>query len=138
MTAPSSRLHADALYALLDADPVLTTYDHEVPDNPVTPYAVLYVRPGVAGSPNAALGSPDLTMPFQVTAVGTDRNEALGAIDRARAAYLEKTPVVAGRSCEPIWEEASLDVRRDETTRTADGRPLFYGAVLFGLLSHPA
>jgi hypothetical protein len=138
VSVPSSRTHTDAFLALLTAGGV-TWFDNDVPAAPVTPYTVVYTDPGTARSPVLALGSVDLTQLIQCTSVGADRNEATAEVDAVRAALLEKVPVLAGRSFDPIEQEpGGPGVTKDDDTRTADGRVLFYGVTLWRIHSTPA
>jgi hypothetical protein len=136
VTFPSARTHTDAFLVLLAA---LTVYDNDVPATPPsTPYTVVYTDPGIAHSPVLSLGSVDLTMVVQCTSVGGDRNEATAEVDAVRAAVLEKVPTLAGRSFDPIFQEASRPVTKDDEARTADGRVVFYGVTLWRVHSTPA
>lgn len=138
MTAPSARTTTDALLALLTAGGI-TRFDNDVPATPATtPYTVLYTDTGMASSPTLALGSQDLSMVVQTTSVGADRNEATAEVDAVRAAFLEKVPAVAGRSFDPIAQEAARPIQKDDDTRTGDGRVLFYGVTLWRVTSTPA
>lgn len=137
MTAPLARTHANALDALLTSAG-LTVYKANVPSTPSTPYVVTYPDPGIRARPHLDGLFAQITLTYQVTAVGADEDEAMWAADKAAGALLGARPAVTGRSCLPVWQETAVPVQRDDDTRTADDRPLFYAVSLFKLQSQPA
>lgn len=129
----SVRLHAAAFLALLDADdanPALVVFDGHVPrassgQPQRPPYVLVYLS---VGAPGAALepGKSDATFRSQLFrtsaichSVGVDASAARSVADRVRAAVLDVTPAVAGRSCWPIRWVDGQSARRDETTGMA-------------------
>lgn len=69
------------------------------PDDVTTPYAVVYPLPDIASTGSLDDPDSDVWWSFQVTANGSDMNEALWMQGRCRTALLGWTPSVAGYSC---------------------------------------
>lgn len=144
MTIPEAQPHLAALAALLRAGAALagvTGYVIDITDDPpAAPYWVLYPGPGVVNASKVCGDLTDLDLRWQITTVGRDADEALGVQDAVRLTILGQRLTVAGRSCGRIVQVPGQDipVRADYASRTAQGRPLFYGVVLYATDSRPA
>lgn len=125
--------HTDAVLGLLRAVPNLTVYDGRVPDAPVTPYVVVYSSAGTAGRESLVPVSDALALPFQVTSVGKSTREALWAAERSRAALLDVVPTVSGRRLQPIAQDSSSPVRRDDSVDP----PLLFVVDTYSTISRP-
>jgi hypothetical protein len=96
----------------------------------------------VHGSPGEVSGNlgdrfADITVPFQVTAVGIGPEQAQTYADAARAALLTDTPpAVAGRAVWPLWQlpGGAQPVVRDDTVNPS----LWIATCLFAIKSNPA
>ncbi len=104
------------------------------------PYVCVYPDPGVAALNSLAAATSDLTIGWQVTAVGRDPTETLAALDRTRMASHGVRPFVGGRTCSLVTQEAGVQpVRRDPVAHDpATARPVFYAVARFGFRSTPA
>lgn len=113
--------HAQAFLGLLDADngpPPLNVHDGKAPDGvdvDTDPYVLVYfseLRPDTT--------KEGATYGFQLRAtchsVGGNAQAARMVSDRVMAAVLDRTAVVAGRSCFPIRHEDGQPPLRDEST----------------------
>lgn len=117
--------HAQAILALLDADndpPPLVFFDGYVPDKTAPPYVVVYFA---IDSPAAEmdLGVSDLTAASRRVdchvychSVGSTGSAARSVASRVRAALLDATPTVSGRTCFPIRHVENQPAVRDEST----------------------
>jgi len=127
----SIRLHADAVAALLTAVNLPTTIG-EAADDTATPFCVLYPNAGLEIPTSLGLPIGDIIMDFQTTCVGATAEQALWAADKARTALNRVIPVVAGRTCWPIYaDEPPQPVRRDDTINP----PLFVAIARWSLRS---
>lgn len=111
--------HANAVFALLAADPLLTVYDGKVPntiDPKVNPYVVAYF----AGSfPDLQFRGIAHTFQLRITlhCVGGSSKAARVIADRVRAVLMDVTPVVSGRVCYPLrYEEDTSPPLTNEVT----------------------
>lgn len=129
-----SRAHADAVNTLLDAVANLTNYDETAPKDAAAPYVVARYDDGVRTRTSILPSSTAITVTFQVTGVGRDRNQAQAALERATSALVDVRPTVAGRSCSPIEQVASQPTLRDDDFTP----PLFYAVNQFQFFSVPA
>lgn len=120
--------HAQAFLALVGTDvgpPALVVLDGKVPDGTLPPYVLVYfaqVTPDAETAPD----STDLTFNsdrVELTAwchsVGTTQAAARMVASRLRAAVLNRTPGVSGRSCWPTRQVDGQPVQPDETTGPA-------------------
>lgn len=131
MTAPDrtvSNHHAAILGLLQSGSPSFTVYDGQVPDEPVFPYAVLYMDTGIDEATKLC-GDPDTaTFRFQVTSVGLTVPSALVVVDETRARVLGTRPAVDGRAVVRIRKETTIPVREDkDVTDTATNRHPCFG-----------
>jgi len=138
MTAPASaEPHIRAVQAVLEA---------ALQALPTPIHAYIGVRPdadstcvvihGSTGDPSGSLGDrfADLTVPIQLTAVGTGPEQAAAYADAARAALLTASLAVAGRAVWPAWQTASQPVLRDDTVQP----PLWIATAQYSIKSNPA
>ena len=110
--------HADAWLALLEPEPGLMIYDDAVPNGTTAPYALLYIAGTFApGAPGNALDgtSREFTSRAIVHCVGADQVAARAIAGKVRSRLLDVRPVITGRSCGMIRQDAALDPVRDET-----------------------
>lgn len=138
--------HADAFLAALAAasgSPSLAVYDGRVPDGAEPAYALVYFA---IGTPDG-LAAPDAVSLHAdsdvidaraiVHSVGSDPQGARAAravAGRVRAALLNKTLTVTGRSCAPIrWIEGQPPQRFEEVP----GSPVFDQVDVYGWRSVP-
>jgi len=147
-----SRLHRDAIKALLDAafeplqvDGRYKVYDGQVTDKEdeiVYPYLVIWPGPAVRSSGHTMNGSTGAAVTTtQITAAGISTDEVLAALDRAAAALDRQIPAVPGRRFEPVTQVPGAPPpapERDDRVSTPDGRPVFFSSILVTLRSHPA
>jgi hypothetical protein len=131
VTAPDRTVskHHDAILGLLRAgSPTFTVYDGQVPNQPVFPYAVLYMDTGIDDETKLC-GDPDkATFRFQVTSVGLTVASALVVVDETRARVLGVRPAVDGRATVRIRKETTIPVREDrDVTDTATNRHPCFG-----------
>ena len=131
---------ANAVLALLGEDTQLTTYDGAVPDSPAAQYALVYLyieTPDgltVPGQLSLTLASTTINLRAYVHCVGGNAMSARAISGRVRAALLDVTPIVAGRSCSPIrWLEGQPPSRDEET-----GAVVFDQVDVYGFWSVPA
>lgn len=121
MTIASSRAHADAVVAQLNAAGVVAYLSEAAAGHPET-YVVVHPSPGF---PAGTIGDrfAELLMRFQTTSVGAGPAQAQWTHDKVAAALTSGLPVLAGRTVHPIWmDEEPQPVRRDDTL----ANPLFY------------
>jgi len=120
---------ADALLAQLatapGGPPSLTVYDGAVPDNPAVAYALVYFyieTPDGLVAPDAVpltFDSDVIDAFAYIHCVGADPQGARAAravAGRVRAAILNQTLTVAGRSCFPIRWDSGQPPQRNELT----------------------
>lgn len=116
--------HAAALLALLTADagpPPLVVLDGKVPNGVLPPYALVYFAdadPEQAESASLTHRSQRHSTRAYVHSVGGNAGAARMVADRVRAAWLDVTPTIAGRTCWPIRREEGQPENPDETTGT--------------------
>lgn len=138
MTAPASaEPHIRAVQAVLEA---------ALQALPTPIHAYIGVRPaadstcvvihGSTGDPSGSLGDrfADLTVPIQLTAVGTGPEQAVAYADVARTALLTALLTVTGRVVWPAWPTASQLVQRDDTVQP----PLWIATAQYSIKSTPA
>jgi len=107
----------NAVLDMLRANPNLTVFDSEAPDNPPSAYAVVYSIGNGSRADRLSVDFTDSVIRFYVHSVARSPNGARIVADNVRSAILGKTPVVTGRSFHPIYEEFSnIPPLRDETT----------------------
>jgi hypothetical protein len=68
-----------------------------------------------------------LSVPFYLTYVGMDRNQAKAAGERLRLKLVRTRPIIAGVRTWPITLEVSDRVRPDFNVMRPDGSTLYYG-----------
>lgn len=127
-----------AVLTLLRAVPNLNVYDGYVTDSDENektvsaplPYVVFYATSAAPETESRSMAGAAgaQTEEFQLSGVGSDRNQAKWALEKARQAVenvrlasVARTPVVR-RSDDQFM------VRRDDTWTRPDGKPLFFGA----------
>lgn len=128
--------HVRAVKALLDAGvagTAIAVHEGKAPNQAATPYLVLYGDPGFEDENDLTNASVLLSMTVLVRAVGSTAREALGAADVAKAALLDTTPTVDGRSCWPIRSGTSQPVRQE-----SEDPDLFAAVKTFSLQSIPS
>lgn len=121
-------LHADALLALLRADPALTVYPPEeptpgavVPVGARPPYVSVHINVEVPSEAVRAItGDADRAVAYAYchSAAETDIGARIVA-GRVMARLLNVRPVIAGRLSWPIRHDSSQSPDRDESTGTA-------------------
>lgn len=121
--------HLNAWKALLAVDAGLNPYHGVVPDSPADRYALYYFyleTPDGLQAPDASNLTGDalaIDSWVYVHSVGPTPESALIESDRVRAVVLNKTPVVAGRSCFPVRRDpGGQPPQRDEDV---PGGPVF-------------
>jgi hypothetical protein len=130
MSIALTRPHTDALLVALRATG-LTVGDAQAPGS-VPPYAVLYSIPG--GRVFGTLADPhgDGEMVFQVTCVGTTREQTQWVTDKAFAVLSGLS--VTGRSIAFVDIDGFPGIQRDDDVQP----PLFYSTPRFTITSTPA
>lgn len=111
--------HADAILGLLRADPDLTVHDGHVPDGSEPPYVLVYVAdadPEQSESASLTTESERHVTWAYCHCVGANQIAARAVAQRVRAALLDVTPTIPGRSCWPIRREEGQPAQRDEST----------------------
>ena len=111
--------HADAILALLRADPDLTVHDGHVPDGSEPPYVLVYVAdadPEQSNSHSLTAESTRHVTWAYCHCVGANQIAARAVAQRVRAALLDVTPTIPGRACWPIRREDGQPAQRDEST----------------------
>lgn len=132
MTIASSRAHADAVVAMLNAAGVAAYLSEASAGHPET-YVVVHPSPGF---PTGSIGDrfAELLLRFQTTSVGVGPAQAQWMHDKVAAALTAGLPVLAGRTVHPIWmDEEPQPVRRDD----ALAEPLFYAVARWVLHTSP-
>lgn len=88
MSVPQIRTLVSAVVDMLATATDLVVGDSQVPSDTGIPYLIVYALP--FGEPTPTLADPEalVDMLLQVTAVGLRRDQADGALDRARLAIL--------------------------------------------------
>ena len=123
------RLHTDAVIAALETAG-LTVGDAKVPNAPL-PHAIVYPIPG--GDRSGSLANPyeDAEFVFQVTCVGTSREQAQWLADKAEAILDGVT--VTGRTIHPSPDSNPGVFRDDDVTP-----PVFYCTPRYRLKTTPS
>lgn len=133
-----SRAHAHAIADLLAPLPH-TVYIGDVTDSdPTYPYLVVWPPPGTRPANTLNGYDSQITTTTQITAAGTSVDEVLSVLDRAAALLHRIRPAVPGRQCTPLRQQPGApppQPRLDPTTRTADGRPIYFAVALYDLHS---
>lgn len=127
------RGHANAVLSLLSADTALRVYDGQVPNNPVLPYVVLYIDSGTRSTESLEGDADTADFSMQTTSVGSTREQAQWAAERAMGALLDVRPSVAGWACGRIRHVGSQPTRRDDDVDP----PLMYATDQWRFLSTP-
>jgi hypothetical protein len=127
----SQREHTDAVVAKLETLD-LPVGDGKRPEGDDARYCVVYPIPG--GSLDGTLEDPneDAELVFQVTCVGTTREQAEWVSDKVLGLLTGMT--VAGRHIARIYLDSFSGVRRDDTLSP----PMFIGTPRFRVMSTPA
>ncbi len=130
MSFPSLRKHTDSVIGLLRGAG-LTVGDAEA-QNLTPPYVVVYSLPG--GRSYGTLANPheDADIDYQVTCVGTTREQAEWLVDRATA--LLNGFSVANRSITFVSLDGFPGIRRDDDLTP----PVFFGTPRFTVTTTPA
>lgn len=138
MSAPAdAEPHIRAVQAVLEgALQLLPTPIHAkigTRDDDETQCVVIH---GSAGDLSGPLGDrfADITIPIQLTAVGTGPEQAAAYADAARAALLTATLAVDGRAVWPAWQTGSQPVTRDDSVQP----PLWIATAQYAIKSNPA
>lgn len=114
--------HADAVLALLRAEPDLTVYPDEdggptiVPRAATPPYVSVHL---VADRPLGGrldMRSTRMRVRIYTHSVGADDIGARAVADQVAAALLDVKVTITGRSCYPIRSDGGRDPREDEST----------------------
>lgn len=133
-----SRAHVDASLSALRGDPALTVYDAAVPDLPDVvpdlPYVVLYADLGTLSVEDLRGRHTRLDVTLQTTAVGSTREQAQWAAQRARDRLVDQVLIVAGWDSYPVEHEGSQPVRRDDDVDP----PMMYAVDTYRWVSVPA
>lgn len=127
---------AQAGLNLLRADAGLTVYDGRVPDGAGRPYVLVYTRVAWPhdGTGNSLTGaSVTAHVTWTCHCVGETASTARVVQQRVRAALLNQSPVVAGRSCGQIKQDEVLAPSRDESL----GVLIADGVSIYSLISTP-
>jgi hypothetical protein len=127
------RDHVAAVVALVDADPNVTVYDGQVPNEPTLPYVVIRTDTGRRERSALPATSDRLTLRIWATSVGLNRTSAQVVSERVTAALLDVRPTVSSRSCFPITSVNSQPARVDDVNTS-----LVYALDEFELVSIPA
>jgi len=136
-TPASAEPHIRAVQAVLEAAlQALPTPIHAYIGTRPDADSTCVVIHGGLGDPSGSLGDrfADLTVPVQLTAVGTGPEQAAAYADAARAALLTASLTVAGRAVWPAWQTASQPVLRDDTVQP----PLWIATAQYSIKSNPA
>lgn len=145
MTDQLDELHANAAFALLDANPVITgrVYVEEVPRPwPEPPYVV--VRAAVSRPQDGAANAlgPDsagkLSVTFRVSwninCIGETAASARAYGMQVRESLLDIRPTIAGRNCNPIvQDDGTAPAQIDEST----GTPVWNLPFVYSLITVP-
>lgn len=108
-----SRLHTDAILALIHAGSTVAIHDGTVPAGAALPYNVLFTDDGLDESDTFDGTPTTLTVHIQVTSSGLTRQSAQVAHDQAHAALIGVIPAVSGRSCSPVRQVNSRPITED-------------------------
>jgi hypothetical protein len=132
--------HAAAFLAAID-DAGLTVFDGQVDDNAPDQYVLVYAlfeTPDGILAPDAIsldLSSTALDALMYVHNVGVTPASARATAARVRSAVLDRTLVVAGRTCFPVrWREGQPPRRNEEIP----GAPVHDQVDVYGWRSVPA
>lgn len=135
------RDHLAAVVALLEASVPATCTVHvgdvggalegESDPAPATPYLVVHTDTMPVTSDRLGQWSNRLDARFYVKAVGATWREAAWGLEHARAALLDVTPTVPGRTCGPLHLGDGQPVDKDRDVTPA----LFYGVDVYRLMS---
>lgn len=130
MTVAVIRDHTDAVIAALEATG-LTVGDADA-NGLTAPYAVVYQIPG--GRMYGSLDAPfdDAELVYQVTCVGTTREQAEWVTDKAMA--LLNGFSVTGRSVALVMPEGGPGIRRDDDVQP----PMYYSTPRFTIKTTPS
>lgn len=140
--------HAEGIAALLAGLPyplhiadVPADTDGDPPHDQPYPHLVLWPPPVTRQTVTLAGYGGEGSTTTQLTAVGLTPREAITALDRASAALHRRRPTIPGRRCSLITQVEGAagppQPQRDDQTRTADGRPIFFTFAQFTLHSSP-
>ena len=127
------RDHVAAVVALVDADPNVTVYDGQVPNEPSLPYVVIRTDSGRRERSALPASSDRVTVRIWATSVGETRASAQWVSEKVTTALLDVRPTVTGRSCFPITSVNSQPAREDDVVK-----PLVFALDEFELVSIPA
>lgn len=111
--------HADAFLALLTADPNLTVFDGNVPDNTDPGYVVVWISVDNEESVSLAdeQGKPNIRVTtHSVADTGTG---ARIIADRVRSAVHNKRLTIAGRNCWKVRHDYGIPPQPDQSTGRA-------------------
>lgn len=123
-----------AILALLDAT-VLNVWDGYVKDSDedakvvsaALPYVVFYSTPGYDINPRLSGAVLIRAVDFQINFVGSTREQAKWASEKARDALNRKRVTLAGKSRLIRRTDDNLFIQRDDTWTRPGGAPLFFG-----------
>jgi hypothetical protein len=128
MATPTLRLHTNAVIAALEADGL--TVGDATGEGLSAPYVVVY---RISGTRDGEADAPDdrAELVFQLTCVGTGRQQAEWVQDKAEAAL--RSIAVAGRSVR-LYVDSDGPVSRDDDAPI----PLFYSTPRYRLWTTPS
>jgi len=114
--------HADAVLALLRAQPDLTVYPPEgggpntVPNGALPPYVSVHIASDRPLGARLTMRSTRMRIRIYCHCVGADDIGARAVSDLVADVLLDAKVIIAGRSCYPIRSETGRDPREDEST----------------------
>lgn len=112
MPVAATRPHIAAVRALLVAAGLTVQLGGD--GEPVAPCVVLWPSPGEPAAGSVADPVGDLVVELTATAVGSTPDQALWVSDRVTTTLAQAVPVVAGRSCRPMWQTWRAPLARDD------------------------
>jgi len=136
MTDAIDETLAQAGLNLLRADAGLTVYDGRVADGATLPYVLVYTTVSwPAGGAGNTITGARITAVAKWTChcVAESASGARIVQQRVRAALLNQTPTVPGRSCGQIKQDEVLAPNRDEST----GRLVMDGVSIYSAVCTP-
>ena len=109
---------ADAVLALLRADPNLTVYDGIVPESPAYPFVVAYFDAGTRSPYTLAGQSSSSVHRFQCSVNADNAVSARIVAGKVLGRLLDVRPTVTGWTCWPIRHESSPPAYTDDSLAT--------------------
>lgn len=122
---------AEAVYTMLKAISGVNVYDTELPKNPpldsdgrVHPYVVFFPGGGRAYGDRLNDAPTDLTWTCRVLFVGGDKERALRALEKVRAALTGKRPT-GGARLKEVLDEVTIRTETDVVPSRTSGAILY-------------